>query len=138
MMRRSSSIARTLAVPALKIACESARMTLFMICASSPLERSTVGRNRFPFSHGPGAAKHRTVLFLPHFGYRQTPQKTSGKLPLDPVEIIHRTFVTPVAQGYLHLSNTPQFRVQPKCLNVTRNYRGLPDEPVYRFGTRWM
>jgi hypothetical protein len=30
------------------------------------------------------------------------------------VEMIHRTFVTPLAQRYLHLSNTPEFSLQPK------------------------
>src|SRR3569833_2435759 len=137
MMRRSSSMARTLAVPALKIACESARMTLFMICASSPVEQSTVGRNRLPLSHGPGAAKHRTVLILPHFGYRQTPRKPRGELPLLAVEIKHRTFVTPLAQVYLHLSNSPEFRVQPKRRNVTGGPGGGPGRPGGRRGAGW-
>jgi len=57
-------------------------MTLFMFCASSPVEQFNCGPNRLPFSHGPGAAKHRTVLLLPRFGYRQPPRKARGKLPL--------------------------------------------------------
>src|ERR1017187_7215308 len=40
-MRSSSFIASTLAVPARKIACESARMILFMMCASSALYSPT-------------------------------------------------------------------------------------------------
>ena len=52
------------------------------------------------------------------------------------VEIIHVPFVTPNAQRYLHLSNTPKFSLQPKSEKVTENPSQLFTHPVYRLGTK--
>src|SRR3569833_2020477 len=113
MIRRSSSMARALAVPALNIACESARMTLFMVCASSPVEQKYALPNPASLLSRAGSCLTWGESILPSFGYRQTPSKIVGILPLGAVEIIHRTFVTLFAQGYLHLSNTPNLEYPP-------------------------
>jgi hypothetical protein len=39
--------------------------------------------------------------------------KTMGKIPIGAVKSIHMPFVTPVAQKYLHLSNSPNLDYSP-------------------------
>src|ERR1700758_3645200 len=101
MIRRSSSIARTFAVPARKIACESARITLFMFCASTPVKQTQMGRDRLSFSHGPGAAFYLGQDSFCLLQLSADPKKLSGIAQMRVVEIIHMPFVTPLAQRYL-------------------------------------
>jgi hypothetical protein len=53
------------------------------------------------------------------------PLQAVGKNPIDAVKSIHMPFVTPVAQRYLHLSNTPNLDYSPSESIVTENPAGL-------------
>ena len=44
-------------------------------------------------------------------------------------------FVTPNAQRYLHLGNTPNLDYSPSEQNVTENPEQLTLEAIYRLGT---